>query len=72
MMTSSNVNDRFSFHLNDSMLDNPKSKSTSQIRTHLITYVLERHIYQTNPSNKLKPHAFERLIAHINDAVFDV
>lgn len=72
MMTSNNQNDRFSFHLNNAMLDKPGNTLHSQVRVHLITYILEKHIYQSDPSNKLKDQAFERLIAHINDAVFDV
>ena len=54
------------------MLDKPGNTQNSQVRCHLITYVREVHIKQSLPYNKLKPLAFERLIAHINDAVFDV
>jgi hypothetical protein len=42
-------------------------------RCHLITYVREIHIKSDNgnPFNKLKSQALERLLAHINVAVFD-
>jgi hypothetical protein len=54
------------------MLDKPSNKPNSQVRCHLITYVLEKDITSTYPLNKLKPVAFERLINYINDNVFEI
>lgn len=72
MMTSNGANDRFSFPLTDNDLDSPSNKKNSQVRCHLITYVLENDLRQSNPYNKLKNIAYERLIAHINASVFDI
>lgn len=72
MMSSNGERDKFSFVVDDNMVDKPNNRSDSQVRCHLITYVREKHIQHKNPFNKLKPQAFERLIAYINEAVFDV
>lgn len=72
MMTSNGSQDQFSFPLTDNDLEKPSNKVNSQVRCHLITYVLEGDIAHSKPYNKLKKQAFERLIAHINTAVFDV
>ncbi|WP_439582948.1 type II toxin-antitoxin system PemK/MazF family toxin [Dyadobacter bucti] len=73
MMTSNDADDQFTFRLNDAMLERPNSKSTSQVRCHLITYVREIHINSNlgRPFNRLKRQALERLMAHINTNVFD-
>jgi hypothetical protein len=72
MMTSNGVNDIFSFPLTNNDLESRSNKDNSQVRCHLITYVLEEDIHHSNPFNKLKKQAFERLIAQINVSVFDV
>ncbi|WP_114937544.1 hypothetical protein [Mucilaginibacter endophyticus] len=72
MMSSNGVTDKFSFPLTDNDLQNPSNKKNSQVRCHLITYVLEADLQLSNPYNKLKPIAFQRLIAHINASVFDL
>ncbi|MCO5945708.1 type II toxin-antitoxin system PemK/MazF family toxin [Mucilaginibacter flavidus] len=63
--------DRFSFVLDDSMYEKKHTGKKSQVRCHLILYVLEKYILEPTPFNKLKPQAMERLIAHIVDATFD-
>ena len=72
MMSSNGVIDRFSFPLNKNDLQRPSNKESSQVRCHLITYVLEGDITHSDPYNKLVGSAFERLINKINDAVFDI
>ncbi len=72
MMSSNGVDDLFSFHLTDSDLEQPSSKENSQVRCHLLAYAFEEDLQQSNPYNKLKSQSFERLIAYINSAVFDV
>ena len=71
MMTSRPINDKFSFHLDDDMLDEPNDRDISQVRCHLITYVRERCLLERTPRNKLKPQALERLMAYINEVVFE-
>lgn len=72
MMTSNAIIDRFSFKIDNSMLDKPSNKTNSQVRCHLITYVLERHIKPLQPYNKLKTQAIERLLAYIAVVTFDL
>ena len=72
MMSSNGKKDRFSFPLTNVDLIKPNNKTNSQVRCHLITYVLESDLKQSNPYNKLTKQAFERLIAHISVFVFDV
>jgi hypothetical protein len=72
MMTSNGIIDPFSFKIDNSMLDKPGNKSNSQVRCHLITYVLERHIIPSQPYNKLKPQAIERLLAYISAIRFEI
>jgi hypothetical protein len=71
MMTSNAAIDRFTFRINDSMLDKPSSKPNSQVRCHLITYVLEKHIIPPKPYNKMNKQGMERLMAHIIEVTFD-
>ncbi|MEX8548820.1 MAG: hypothetical protein V5804_14585 [Mucilaginibacter sp.] len=74
MMSSIQTIDKYSFCLNNDMLENPidSKNGFSQVRCHLITYALKKFITDLRPKNKLKAFAFERLIAHINVVVFDV
>lgn len=72
MMSSNGASDKFSFPLTDKDLNKPSNKADSQVRCHLITYVLEDDLKISNPHNSLKKQAFERLIAHINASVFDI
>jgi PemK-like, MazF-like toxin of type II toxin-antitoxin system len=72
MMTSNGANDIFSFPLQHNDLEKKSNKPNSQVRCHLITYVLEADIHHSNPFNKLKKQSFERLIAQINVSVFDI
>ena len=72
MMTSNNTADKFTFRLDNSMLEKPSDAIKSQVRCNLITYVLEKHIRERKPANRLKPLAFERLIAYINEVVCEV
>lgn len=72
MMSSNGASDKFSFPLTDKDLDKPSNKTNSQVRCHLITYVLEDDLSISNPHNRFKKQAFERLIAHINAVVFEV
>lgn len=53
MMTSNGVSDKFSFPLNNSDLERTSNKTNSQVRCHLITYVLEDDITHSDPYNKL-------------------
>ena len=74
MMTSVNTEDKFSFKLDNTMLDKPiDSKSgLSQVRCHIITYALQKFVTDLRPANKLTPSAFNKLIEYINEVVFDV
>ena len=74
MMSSNNVSDKFTFELENSMLQNPNNKGCSQVRSHLITYVTDGKVRPANgiPYNRLRQHALERLISHINELVFGV
>lgn len=73
MMSSNNSNDRFTFKLDDSMLQNVNSKGCSQVRCHLITYVDAVHVRPANgsPYNRLTKQALKMLFTHINTTVFD-
>ncbi len=74
MMSSNNVNDKFTFKLENSMLQNANNKCSSQVRSHLITYIPDAKVRPANgaPHNRLRKHALERLISHINEVVFGV
>ncbi|WP_446717874.1 type II toxin-antitoxin system PemK/MazF family toxin [Dyadobacter sp. OTU695] len=74
MMSSNNVNDKFTFKVENSMLQKANNKMSSQVRTHLITYVTDAKVRPLNgaPYNRLSRHALERLISHINEIVFGV
>ena len=73
MMTSNKKRDVFSFPVNDNMLESPGNKPDSQVRCHLITYVLEKHIKTKNGLryNRLNTLTLERLMAQINEIVFE-
>ena len=72
MMTSNGASDRFTFKIEDSMLDKPSSKADTQVRCHLITYVWEGDISQTrSPLNRIKSSAMQRLLERINVNVLD-
>ncbi|SDP93727.1 PemK-like, MazF-like toxin of type II toxin-antitoxin system [Mucilaginibacter sp. OK268] len=71
MISGTEQTDRFSFKLDSTMYEKPHIGKKSQVRCHLILYVLEKYILDLQPFNKLTPQAMERLIAHINDATFD-
>lgn len=73
MMTSNKAKDKFSFEIEENMLELPSNKDNSQVRTHLITYVMGKHIKSKVgvAFNRLKPQALERLYAHINENVFE-
>lgn len=72
MMSSNNTNDRFTFKLDNTMLQNANSKGTSQIRCHLITYVdaTKVHPTQGKPYNRLTKQALKMLFSHINNSTF--
>ena len=70
IMTSSNYIDQFTFELTNEMLQKSNTKSFSQARCHMITFVHEKHIFDRYPKNTLKPNAVERLIAHLNEVSF--
>jgi mRNA interferase MazF len=70
MMTSSNKTDLFSFEITADMLLYTSNKVFSQARSHLISYVMEKHIVGNRPRNTLKENALNRLITRINNAVF--
>lgn len=73
MMSSNDMTDRFTFQLNNSMLQNTSNRSNSQVRCHLITYVDAASVRPTqgSPYNRLTWQALNRLLAKINDAVFE-
>lgn len=72
MMSSNNTNDRFTFKLDNSMLEKANSKGTSQIRCHLITYVDATKVHPTkgNPHNRLTNQALKMLFSRINNSTF--
>lgn len=68
MMTSSNLrNDKFSYQVTQDMLIKPINVAYSQVRLHLISYILESHIITTGQRNKMKSHEVDRLIDYIRD-----
>lgn len=73
MMSSNNTNDRFTFKLDNSMLQNANSKGSSQIRCHLITYVDAAKVRPTqgSPYNRLTRQALKMLFSHINTTTFE-
>lgn len=73
MMSTMPVKDVFTFEVKNDMLEYQSDKPFSQVRCHLITYAMERHISLNKngmPFNKLRPRALEKLMAHINEVVF--
>lgn len=73
MMSSNNTSDRFTFKLDNSMLQNANSKGSSQIRCHLITYVDASQVRpsQGSPYNRLTRQALKMLFSHINTTTFE-
>jgi hypothetical protein len=73
MMSSNNTLDRFTFKLDNSMLQSTNNKASSQIRCHLITYVDAAKVRPTqgSPYNRLTRQALQRLFSQINNAVFN-
>lgn len=73
MMSSNNNNDRFTFKLDNSMLQNANSKGCSQVRCHLITYVDATKVSPTqgSPYNRLTRQALKMLFSHINTTTFE-
>jgi hypothetical protein len=72
MMTSNGKSDRFTFQLDNTMLEKPSSKTDTQVRCHLITYVWEGHIKQSSsPLNRVNANAMQRLLERINVNVLD-
>ncbi len=61
MMTSSTKIDLMSFKITQDMLERTNNKAFSQARCHLITYIVEKHILNRYPLNRLKPEAVNRL-----------
>jgi hypothetical protein len=55
MMSSNNANDKFTFTIDNSMLQNANNKGSSQVRCHLITYVDAAKVRPTmgSPFNRL-------------------
>lgn len=74
MMSSNNINDRFTFQLDNSMLENMSNRVNSQVRCHLITYVDAASVrpMQGSPYNRLTWQALHRLFSKINEVVFGV
>jgi len=64
MMTHSQHRDRFTFVITEDMLVRPGDGQFSQVRCHLITYVLDSHIIRNSNRGKMKS-AVDRLVAHI-------
>ena len=70
MMTSSNIEDEFSFFIDDSMLLNKSNKKLSQARCHLITYAAEKH-FQKRKLNTIKIKFINALLDKINLSVLN-
>src|ERR1039457_275593 len=66
MITHSNYRDRFSFVLQNDMLNRPLDNTISQVRCHLITYILDSHIIPNSHRNKMNANAVDRLVIRIN------
>jgi len=72
MMTSNGASDRFTFKLEDTMLEKPSVKADTQVRCHLITYVHEEDLGQTtSPLNRINANSMQRLLERINVNVLD-
>ena len=65
MMTTSEVNDVFSFPITNDMLNKPSDKPFSQARCHIVTYVVEKHILKNAKNYSLKSNAVDRLVSRI-------
>ncbi|OYU83698.1 MAG: hypothetical protein CFE24_10255 [Flavobacterium sp. BFFFF2] len=70
MMTSNIEIDMFSFEITKDMLHYSNNKVFSQARSHLISYLMDKHIVGNRPKNALKENALNRLLVRINNAVF--
>lgn len=74
MITSSpNYNDEFSFFLSEDMFENSKNDSEvkGQVRTHLITYVLETELRPKRRLNRFKDIPMRNLLKHIHYMLLD-
>lgn len=68
MSSSKNFIDKFTFEVDDKMLQKPNNKKFSQVRCHLVTFVYEVHLNEKNyAKNSFKTNSLERLISHINE-----
>lgn len=65
MMTHSTHIDRFSFVIDPNMLSKEGDGQFSQVRCHLITYVLESHIIRNSNRNRMRSNAVDRLVQRI-------
>lgn len=65
MLTTSTIDDKFTFLIDNSMLVKPNNRDFSQARCHLISYVLEKHFVNILSKNRMKPNAVDRLVQYI-------
>ena len=65
MLTSNQVNDRYSFHITKDMLVKPSNKEFSQARLHLVSYVTDKEIISNTTYNKMKRNAVNKLVQYI-------
>ena len=66
MITHSVHRDMFSFILENDMLNRPLDDAISQVRCHLITYILESHVIPNPHRNRMRANAVDRLVTRIN------
>lgn len=71
MLTGTNSNDKYSYHVEDRMLNKPLPKK-SQVRCHLITYVLEVHITNFKILSTMKPAYVDAIVSRIVSNVLSV
>lgn len=71
MITGKNIDDEFSFHLEDSEYTGDAFPKQSQVRIHLIGPVFEKDIVPNNKRTYLTTQCFERLVDSIAEVVFD-
>ncbi len=70
MMTSSDVDDEFSFVIKDDMLTKPLNREHCEARCHLINFVPIDAIIVNRHRNQIKVKPFKDLIKKINNSTF--
>ena len=68
MMATQNHEDIFTFRGTDDMLKNSNNQKYAQVRSHLISYFLDKHIIANSNRNKMKQNAVNKLVTYVADS----